>query len=293
MKPAPFEYRAPGSFSEALALLADGGGEEVRLIAGGQSLLPLMNLRLAKPDTLVDIRGLEELRGVSTSTDTVTIGAGSTHATIERSSELGSVLPLLPSVAGHIAHPAIRTRGTFGGSLAHADPSAEWPAVACALDARLHLVSDARGSRWVAAREFFRGFFETVLATDEILKEVEIRRPDSRTRWAFREFARQAGAFATVVACVVASVEDDGTVRKIAIALGGCEETTRTFTDGQLSLAREPLSEDTVKAVAQQIASDIAPLSDIHATGLDRRQLARTLVERALRDLGSTEQALR
>lgn len=285
MKPAPFEYRAPQSLSEALALLANGGGEEVKLLAGGQSLLPLMNLRLARPDVLVDIGGLQELYGIATAGDTVTIGAGVTHALIERSSELRSAAPLLPSAARHIAHPAIRTRGTLGGSLAHADPSAEWPTVVCALDAQLHLVSGARGSRWVPAREFFRGFLETALEADEILKEVAIRRSDSRARWAFREFSRQAGAFATVLVCVAASVDPDGSVQEITIALGGCEETTRVFTGGELSIATEPLTEEGLESAAQAIASAIDPVSDIHATAADRRHQVQTLVERSLGDI--------
>lgn len=282
MKPAPFEYHAPESLADALGLVSRQDGHEVKVLAGGQSLLALMNLRLSRPDVLVDVGGLSELGGIHVSEESVTIGAGVTHTQVERSPELFAAIPLLPYASRHIAHPPIRNRGTVGGSLAHADPAAEWPTVMSALDARLHLQSQERGSRWVPVREFFAGFLTTVLEPDEILTEIEVRLPAPNVRWAFHEAARQPGAFATVIACVVAAIGSDDAIRDMAIAVGGCGETAHTFTGADIPFAAGPLSLPVANHVADVVSSELSPLSDIHATGVDRREMARTLVGRCL-----------
>lgn len=286
MKPAPFEYHAPDSLDGALSLLAHADGD-TKIISGGQSLLPLMNLRLSRPEALIDIERLPELRGIRVDETSIRIGATTTHAQIEHSTELAAACPLLPVAARHIGHAAIRTRGTLGGSLAHADPSAEWPTVMSLLDARFCLRSEQRGSHWVPARQFFKTFFTTALEPDDVLVEIEISRTEPGVRWAFHEFARQSGAFAIVTATAIASVEPDSTVSKIALAVGGCGATPRTYTDGQLTLLGAPLSETTIKAAARTLVADTDPLTDVHATSADRRQIVQALIERTLRDLGA------
>jgi carbon-monoxide dehydrogenase medium subunit len=245
-----------------------------------------MNMRLVRPDVLVDVGRLPELEHIRVLADKVTLGACTTHAQIERSSELSAVLSLLPHAARHIAHPQIRSRGTVGGSLAHADPSAEWPTVFCALDARLHAESEAGGTRWIAAREFFRGFLATALEPDELLTEIEIRRPGPHIRWAFHEAAPQAGAFATVMVCALGSANADGEVRGISVTVGGCGGTPHTFPDRELGLGGESLAAELVTRAADAVASGIEPLSDIHASSADRREMVHTLVERALYEIG-------
>lgn len=285
MKPAPFEYHAAESLADALKLLATRNNEEVKVLAGGQSLLALMNLRLARPDVLVDIGRLSEFGLIHISRDSVSIGAGVTHAQVEGSAELAAAIPLLPYAARHIAHPPIRNRGTVGGSLAHADPAAEWPTVMAALDARVRIQSDARGSRWVPVREFFRGFLTTAIEPDEILTEIEVPLPDADVRWAFQEAARQPGAFAMVIVCVMAAIGEGDQVRDMSITVGGCGETPHTFGGADLVPEPGPLAPDLVNRVADLVSSQLAPLSDVHASRADRRELARTLVARCLHEI--------
>src|SRR5687767_2645685 len=185
MKPAPFEYLAPDSLDAALDLLARSGGE-AKLLAGGQSLIPVMNFRLAQPSLLVDLNRLRDLDSIREDAGGLRIGAMTRQRRLERDPLVSRLAPLLREAVPFIAHPQIRNRGTVGGSLAHADPAAELPAVAVALDARFRL-QRVSGERWVEAREFFAGLFTTVLEPDEMLVEVALPPPPPNTGWAFME----------------------------------------------------------------------------------------------------------
>ena len=185
MKPAPFEYHAPGSVDEVLALLAEHG-DEAKVLAGGQSLVPTMNFRLAQPEVLIDLNRVAELDHLRVEGSELRIGAMTRQRTVERSALVAERAPLLTETLPWIAHPQIRNRGTFGGALAHADPAAELPAVTLALGARFR--ARRRGAeRWIAAGGFFTGLFETALGPDELLVEVALPELGPRTGWAFRE----------------------------------------------------------------------------------------------------------
>jgi len=194
VKASAFAYAKPASLAEALELLERPGA---KVLAGGQSLIPSLNMRLSSPELLVDIAGLQDLRGLSFKNATLSVGALTTHAEIEKSSEIKAHVPLLAEAAPHIAHPAIRNRGTIGGSLALADPAAEYPACAVALNATLVLES-RKGKRKILADRFFKGLFETDLKPDEILVAVEFPAAKKSDRSAFLELARRHGDYATV-----------------------------------------------------------------------------------------------
>ena len=283
MKPVPLDYVVPSSVEEAVAVLHEGGGE-ARPIAGGQSLIPLLNLRLATPATLVDVARLPELAGVTVGGSSIVLGAAVTHSDVEHSKELARSLPLLPFVAGHIGHPPIRVRGTLGGSLAHGDPAAEWPTVMALLDATV-LAQGVTGSRRISARHFCSSFLTTVLEPDEVLVSIEIAQPSHRCRFAFSEFARQAGAFALVIVAAMAVIHD-GVVDDVALGVGGCGSTPLVFTGDALPLAGERLDDTAIDETARVVSSSVEPPSDIHASGEDRREIARALVARTLRGFG-------
>ncbi len=204
MKPHPFAYRRADSVAAACALL-DAHGSDARLLAGGQSLIPSLNLRLSQPELLVDISGLSELRGIRMEKGEMVIGALTRHADIERSADVRRLFPSLAEAARHIAHPAIRNRGTIGGSLALADPAAEWPAAALAFDMRLTAVS-SKGERTLAANDFFKGLFETALEPGELLKSIHVPLPAANRRAAFGELTRRSGDYAIVGAFVNADL---------------------------------------------------------------------------------------
>ena len=201
MKPAAFDYVRPASLAEAIALLAQGN-RDAQLMAGGQSLVAMMNLRVASPDLVIDIGRLDELRTVSETSDHVSLGACVTHATIEDGRVPDPSRGLMPRVAANLAYRAVRTRGTLGGSLALADPAADWPTVMAALDAELTL-RGPRGERTVAAVDFATGIYETVRAADEIIASVRIPKLSARARWGFSKFCRKSGEFANSIVAVV------------------------------------------------------------------------------------------
>jgi carbon-monoxide dehydrogenase medium subunit len=280
MRPAAFEYVAPTSVAAAVESL-ERGGYDAKVIAGGQSLVPMLNFRLARPELLVDVGRIPELRGISVESDRVSIGAMTTHREIEESDALAGVLPVMRVAAREIGHSAIRNRGTIGGSLAHADASAEWPIVATALDARMR-VSGPGGERTIPAREFFVGHFTTALSHDELLTAVEIPVPADGAGWSFHELARQPGAFALVIVVVAARLGSDGAVASLSIALGGVGSTP-VVPDAAGLLGSVP-SAALVRQAADEIARDIDPPSDVHAGTEDRRDIARALVARGLSD---------
>jgi CO/xanthine dehydrogenase FAD-binding subunit len=284
MKPAPFEYFSPATRAEALALLARHGAE-AKPLAGGQSLIPAMNFRLATPAVLIDLNAVTDLGGVEVDSGCVRIGAMTRHRAVERSAPVRELAPLLAEAMPFIAHPAIRTRGTVGGSLAHADPAAELPAVMLALDARVHLQS-AAAMREMPAAEFFTGLFSTALAPGEILSAIRIdaRQPaGSRAGWAFEEFSRRHGDFALAGVAVHVTIDNEDRCGVARMALFGVGDRPMMAHAGARALAGEhPTPEAIRAAAAAAAANDIDPTSDIHATSRYRRHLADVLARRAL-----------
>lgn len=280
MKPAPFTYFAPRSVSEGLALLREYG-DGAKILAGGQSLVPLMNFRLVRPQNLIDINGLGELASLALSDRGVTAGALVRQREVERSSEVARRLPILTEAIRFVGHPAIRNRGTIGGSLVHADPAAELPIVALALDAEFQLES-ARGSRSLNAREFYLGYFTTAIASDELLVRIYLPSPPAGTGWCFTEIARRQGDFAIVAVAVLLGLNGDGTVAFARIALGGIGPVSIRAQTAEESLLGERLSETLFREAAKAAATGLEPQNDIHASAAYRRHVAEVLVRRAL-----------
>ena len=283
MKPSAFEYHAPGSTDEAVALLAQLG-DEAKVLAGGQSLIPMLSLRLAVFDHLVDIGRIGELSGVRVNGDTVTVGAGTTQSTIEASTELAAAVPLLSRATPLIGHFQIRNRGTVGGSLAHADPAAEYPAVALALAAEMEVLSP-RGRRWLAAADFFTGFWSTALEPDEMLVNVRVPIWTGRCGFAIREFARRHGDFAVSGAVVAVRLDADDRVERCSIALIGMGSAPVRATRAEAAVVAGdlvPRAADDVGAISVADLEDIP--SDLHGSADYRKQVGAAMVTRAWAD---------
>ena len=280
MKPAPFEYFAPDTVEEALGLLHEHG-DEAKVLAGGQSLVPTMNFRLARPAVIVDIGRLGELAAIDDSDPgAVTVGARVRHLDLERNRIGGPLGRLLAVTARWVGHYPIRVRGTFGGSMAHADPAAEWCVLARALDAEMECRS-AEGARTVAAADFFEMVFTTALEPHELLERVTLPRLPDSFGVGMAEFARRFGDFAIVLA--VAAVDRDGEgVRSARIALGGVEGRPVRATAAEQALAGAEASPDAIAAAAAAAAEEVNPVGDIHGSPEYRRDLVRTMVTRAL-----------
>ena len=278
MKPAPFAYRAPTSVGEAVAILAEHG-DDAHVLAGGQSLLPMMALRLARPSMLVDVGRIAELGGMANG-DGLRIGAGVTQRSLERSRLVAERCPLLHQAVPLIAHPPIRTRGTIGGSLAHADPAAELPAVAAALDAEV-VLRDAGGQRVVPIARFFQGYLTTDCRPDELVVEIRFPEPAPHTGTAFVEISRRHGDFA-IVGCAAVVALDGGRVVDARIALAGVDMVPVRAGAAEAALKGETAAPALWKAAAEQAKADLRPGSDIHATGAYRRHVAGVLTARAL-----------
>lgn len=282
MKPPPFEYHAPTTLDEALALLAEHG-DEAKALAGGQSLIPVLNFRLARPTVLVDLNRVEGLAGIDVSGGAVRLGAMTRQRAAERSSEVATRVPLLVEALGHVAHPQIRTRGTIGGSVAHADPAAELPAVMLALDARFRL-RRASGERTLAAGEFFTGLFSTALHVDELLVDIEIPAGDPRSAWAFREVARRHGDFALVAVAVFVTLDAGGTIHEARLAYVNAGPGPFRSARAETMLIGEKPAAALAREAAAAAVEDARPAADVHASSDYRRQLMRVLTERALAD---------
>jgi CO/xanthine dehydrogenase FAD-binding subunit len=281
VKPAPFEYHEPDSIDEALALL-EAHPFEAKALAGGQSLVPAMNFRLAMPAILIDLNRLPELDSIAIAPDgTLRIGAMTRQRAVERSAIVGAHAPLLREAMPHIAHPQIRNRGTVGGSLAHADPSAELPALMVALGARIACRS-SRETRWVPARDFFVGLFATALEPGELLVDIAIPPPAPGTGWAFEEVARRHGDFALAGAAAVVTVDEGGVCRSARVVLFGVGEGPVVAAQATAGLPGRALDEAAILDAAGRVGGDIDPPSDIHASSAYRRQLCRVLVQRTL-----------
>jgi aerobic carbon-monoxide dehydrogenase medium subunit len=280
MKPPSFLYACPRSLGEALALLTEHG-EDAKVLAGGQSLVPMLNLRLAGPKVLIDLNRVHELSYARRDGGTFRVGAMTRHRDLEISAEAALAEPLLPRAAREIGHLAIRNRGTIGGSLAHADPAAEWPLVAVALDARLTLRSST-GARTVAAREFFAGPLTTVLEPTEILTEVAFPTAAAGGGFGFRELSRRPGDFAIVaVACRVAR-EGSGVCVGATLAVGGAHGTPIHVAEVEDILKGSRGEPDALRAAAEAVSRAADPGSDVHGSADYRRRMAGVLARRAL-----------
>src|SRR5438874_5225800 len=238
MKPAPFHYHAPMTIAEAVATLAAVAPDDGRVLAGGQSLVPIMAFRLARPPHLVDINGIAELRRMATVKDKLTIGACVRHAAFYREACEGPLGRLLSTVVRHIGHHPIRTRGTFCGSLAHADPASEWCLVAVTLGAEM-IARSTRGTRTIAAADFFAGIMTTALAEDELLAEVRLPLLPADTRFGFCEFSRRAGDFALAMALVTYRLAN-GAIVEPRVGIGGAEPTARRIPEAETALSGQP-----------------------------------------------------
>ena len=283
MKPAPFRYARPETLADAVALLA-GGDDDAKILAGGQSLVPMLNLRLARPAVLIDLNGVAGLDRLTPRPDGgLTIGALVRHAALAQAALVSERAPLLCEAARHVGHPAIRHRGTLGGSLAHADPAAELPATLVALDAQL-VVHGPRGARTIPASEFFRGLLTTALAQDEIVTEIQV--PPQGPGWGFAEVVRRAGDFALagVVALVARPSASSGRREPVRLVGFGVGDRPLRFVAAEQIItdpAFDPRT-DVVRAGAAA-AQACDPPDDVHASAEYRRHLAAVLTEDVVR----------
>jgi carbon-monoxide dehydrogenase medium subunit len=276
----PFEYRAPASIDEAVDLLAED--PQAKVLAGGQSLLPLLALRLAQPTRLVDVSTIAELSSLEANNGTVTIGAATTLAALEDSQLVSDRLPLLAAAIRKVAHRPIRNRGTVGGSIAHADPAAELPAVAVALEATV-VARGPSGERRIAAGDFFTGAFTTALADDEILTSVELpARPGS---WCFLEVARRSGDFALAMVAVGIDVDGD-TCTEATVVLQGVGSKPLRSSAAEQALRNQAVGDEVAGRAAEAATADLRPPADIHGSSDYRKKVAAALVRRAVLDAG-------
>ena len=280
MKPPAFEYAAPTSIDEALELMNEHGWD-AKVLAGGQSLIPMMNFRLAAPAVLVDLNSVDELTYIREDNGGLSIGAMTRQRTVERSTLVAERAPLIADAMPYVAHPQIRNRGTFGGSIAHADPASEVPALAVALNARLK-VQSVDGERWIDADDFFQGLFTVDLAPEEVLTEVVIPEMPARTGWAFEEVARRHGDYALVGLGATVTLDDAGICTDARLVYLGVGETPVDTREAAGVLVGETPSEDAIRAVSEAVDAEIDPTKDIHASAKYRRHLAKTLAKRAL-----------
>jgi carbon-monoxide dehydrogenase medium subunit len=281
MKPAPFEYVAPHSLEEAVAVLARYG-DEAKVIAGGQSLVPMMAFRLASPAVLVDLNGVTDLEYVRAEGDDLVVGALTRHRAIQDLGWLRERCALMAEGVDLIGHPAIRNRGTVGGSLAHADPSAEWPAILLALEGNV-TVAGPTGIREVHAADLFETYFTTTLAPDEILTGVRSPLRGGSSGSCFLEVARRHGDFALAGVAAMVNMVDESRVGSVRIALIGVRDTAVRALAAEAMLEGADPTGGSFAEAAHAAAADLDPVSDLHGSAEHRRHVARVLVERALR----------
>jgi aerobic carbon-monoxide dehydrogenase medium subunit len=281
VKLPPVEYQAPTTVAEAVGLLAEYQ-DEASVLAGGQSLIPLLALRLAQPAVLIDINGVEELAGVAVTDGWVTIGATTREYVAEESTTIADTVPLLAAALPLIGHEAIRSRGTVGGSLAHADPAAELPAVARALDAEF-VVRGPAGQRVVPASEWFEGYLTTSRGPDELLTDVRFPAAGRGTGTSFQEVARRHGDFA-MVGLATSVTLSDGVIGEARLAFAGVSDVPVRAAGAEDLLAGERPSAELFDAAARRASGDIDPPADLHGSAEYRRKVAAALVRRGLRE---------
>ena len=280
MKPAAFVRHVPKTIDEALKILAQVAPQDGRVLAGGQSLVPIMAFRLAKPAHLVDINEVEGLDKITSDGKTLSIGARARHAAFHKSVVDNPLGRLLTEVARHIAHYPIRMRGTFCGSLAHADPASEWCLVAATLDATM-VAKSTRGERGIAAADFFQGIMSTALKEDELLAEARIPLLAPDAKFGFNEFNRRAGDFAMAAALVTYRLQG-GKIAEARIGVGGAEPCPRRIAEAEAALNGQTPSDAIFRAAAEAAANAVEPLEDHQTTGEYRSDLVRAVVRRAL-----------
>src|SRR5262249_26316792 len=280
MKPAAFDYVVANSIEQAIAALAQAGGE-AKILAGGQSLVPMLNFRLLRPAILVDINRMPSLAAIDDAGDAVKIGALTRHYQIETSPIIAKHFPVLSYAMTHVAHLAIRNRGTIAGSLSHADPAAELPMLALLLDAEL-TVAAASGKRTVAARDFFVDAMTVDLAPDEMVTEIVFPKLPPATGWGFEEVSRRSGDFA-LAAVAVTLTPADGRIAQARIAMTGVAPTPRRATEAEALLAGKALEPALIDAAIDAVRATTEPSTDLHASSDYRRHLVGVLVGRALR----------
>jgi carbon-monoxide dehydrogenase medium subunit len=281
MKAPDFDYECPATLERALSLLAETDAD-ARPLAGGQSLMAMMNFRLAEPDLLVDLGAIHDLAGIADNGDEITIGAMTRYGELERSDLVSDHLPLMKAALPHIAHPAIRNRGTIGGSVALADPAAEMPAVVLALDATIVTVS-VSGERRIEADDFFLGLYETALRSDEIIKAVSFPKPPQSARFAFYELARRHGDYA--MAGVAVAAESINPFRNARIAFFGvCDRAVRA-TGSEDALNGHDKADDSALELAVEAVRGLAFSGDLNATADTKRYLAQVVLRRAAGEL--------
>ncbi len=281
MKPPPFDYADPRTVDEAVSLLQEHEGD-AKILAGGQSLVPLLNMRLARPGIIVDIGKLAGLDHIRDDGDALAIGAMTSQRSIERSPLVHEQQPLLHAATRYIAHPQIRNRGTFGGSIAHADPAAEYPALAIALDMQMKAAGPT-GERVIGAADFFVTYLTTVLEPSEMLTEIRVPKLPDNSGWSIQEVARRHGDFALAGAIVTLTLADGGSCSDVRIALFGVGSTPLRAREAERLLTGQELDDDLIERAGRQAGAEIdEPLSDIHATPEYRRHLVGVLTQRGL-----------
>ncbi len=287
MKAAPFDYVKPKTISEAITALESAGGD-AKIIAGGQSLVPLLALRMTAPSLLVDIAGIVALHGIEITPSGTRIGALSRWRDIEHHKPLFAAQPLLATAVRHIAHYQIRSRGTIGGSCAHADPASEMPAVALTCSAAFE-IAGLHGTRSVTAEEFFLGALTTVLEPNEILVAIHLPPWPTDRRFAFHEFARRAGDFALAGCVVLFDLDDKGCCQNSRFGVFGVDERPRRLSEIEAALDGRVMTSTLAADLGELAANVVNPHSDLHAPAAYRRSLLRVLAERALLDAGTPE----
>jgi len=281
MKPAPFKYVAASSLEHALSLKAEHG-DEARFLAGGQSLIPAMNFRLARPSVLIDINGLTELGSVDRSEGTeIRVGALTRYRDLERNRDFLKSCPLFADALPHIAHPQIRNRGTIGGNLSHADPASELPALAVAMQARMRIKSSA-SEREVPASKFFQGLLTTDIGSVEMLVEISYPVPKPRSGACFQEVARRRGDFALAGVAAVVTVDPQRRCSDARVALCGVGETPVDASEAVAGLIGTDCSDDAIDAAAVEVQNAIEPSGNVHATADYQRHIAGILTKRTL-----------
>ena len=281
MKPAPFKYIAATSLEHALSLKAEYG-DDARFLAGGQSLIPTMNFRLAQPAILIDINRIEDLGAIRPRDGGgARVGALARYRTLERDTGFAVMFPLIAEALPHIAHLQIRNRGTIGGNLSHADPASELPAIAVALGASFRIQA-AKRERWLDASDFFVGGLTTDLQPDEMLVEIELPSPKSRTGSCFMEVARRRGDFAIVGIAAMMTLDQRDECANVRLAFCGVGETPVDASSAADVLVGRAVTEDAVRDVAASVQTMIDPSGSVHATADYQRHIAGVLTERAL-----------
>ncbi|MEU8895965.1 FAD binding domain-containing protein [Nocardia sp. NPDC048505] len=282
MKPAAFAYHVPGTAEAAVALLAELG-EDAKVIAGGQSLVPMLALRLAAFEHLIDLRAVAGLRGIEVRDGAVWIGAATTHTEVGRSAEIRHRIPLLARATPLIGHFQIRNRGTIGGAIAHADAAGEYPAVALALDAELEALGP-RGARVIPAREFFTGMWSTALAPDELLTGMIFPQWPGRSGFAIEEFARRSGDFALAGAVVAIRLDADSRIERCRLVVFGLGPAAVRATAVEAGLLGRPVAEVSATDIGQAATAPLTSIpSDLHGSAAYRRRVGAVMVARAWR----------